>query len=187
LFPGPAASIRSYRSASPLERIEMEGQIFGSVLSMAATGAALNATIGTARTPYMPPRTSALAYTEAPRTAYPDLNRFHTAARGLSETGQNNIRVLRGWAKSKGWHRQPNPLGQPETWGLMRNGQLDIHLRIKPEPSLRHGLGIGSQSPRFDARLTTGPSSVWSNPFTGETGSRAMGTHIPLENKYWTQ
>jgi hypothetical protein len=31
------------------------------------------------------------------------LNRFHQAAKNLSETGQHNIRILRGWARSKGW------------------------------------------------------------------------------------
>jgi hypothetical protein len=49
LFPGAAASIRSYRGASRLQRTEMEGQIFGSVLSMAATGAALNAASASSR------------------------------------------------------------------------------------------------------------------------------------------
>jgi hypothetical protein len=36
------------------------------------------------------------------------LNRFHQAARNLSETGQNNIRILRGWAKSKGTYTDPS-------------------------------------------------------------------------------
>jgi len=43
------------------------------------------------------------------------INRFHVAAKELSKTGQNNIRTLRGWAKSKGWVKQANPRGGPET------------------------------------------------------------------------
>lgn len=45
-----------------------------------------------------------------------ELNRFHQAARNLSEEGQNNIRILRGWAKSKGWVKVPNS-GGPEKVG----------------------------------------------------------------------
>jgi hypothetical protein len=49
-----------------------------------------------------------------------ELNRFHTAARNLSEVGQNNIRILRRWAKNKEWERLPNPQGKPEEWGIYR-------------------------------------------------------------------
>ena len=55
----------------------------------------------------------------SPRVTAPaaNLNRFHAAARNLSEVGQTNIRILRGWAKSKGWEKFPNPQGGPEKWG----------------------------------------------------------------------
>ena len=83
------------------------------------------------------------------------LNRFHQAARNLSETGQNNIRVLRGWAKSKGWIKQPNFQGAPEKWGTYQNNKFEWRLVIKPEPSTRPGLQTGSNFPRFDARVLT--------------------------------
>jgi hypothetical protein len=110
------------------------------------------------------------------------LNRFHQAARRLSEEGQNNIRILRSWAKSKGWERFPNPQGAPENWGIWQNGKAEWRLKIKPESSFRPGLQEGSNIPRFDARLLTdraGQSYI--NPFTGEVGSRQVGTHLPLE------
>jgi len=100
------------------------------------------------------------------------LNRFDQAARNLSEVGQNNIRTLRGWAKSKDWVRAPNFHGGPEKWGTFQNGKFEWRLVIKPEASTRPGLHQGSNIPRFDARLltdTTGQSYI--NPFTGEVGN----------------
>jgi len=110
------------------------------------------------------------------------LNRFHQAARNLSETGQNNIRVLRGWAKSKGWEKQPNFQGAPEKWGVYQNDKFEWRLVIKPEASARPGLQTGSNIPRFDARLLTDTSGQsYINPFTGEVGNWQVGTHLPLE------
>jgi len=108
------------------------------------------------------------------------LNRFHAAARSLSEVGQNNIRSLRGWAKSKGWEKMPNPQGAPEKWGVYQNEKFEWRLRIKPEPGLRTELHEGSKTPRFDARVGIG-GNQYVNPFTGEIGSESIGTHLPLE------
>ncbi len=109
------------------------------------------------------------------------LNRFHQAARNLSETGQNNIRILRGWAKSKGWEKFPSTNGAPEKWGTWKNGIPEWNLRIKPEPGFRPELELGSMRPRFDARLGNQPPYEYINPFTGTLGSKNIGTHIPLE------
>ncbi len=110
------------------------------------------------------------------------LNTFHKAAKNLSKTGQRNIRTLRGWAKSKGWVKQPNPLGKPEKWGTHVNGTFHWNLAIKPEASFRGGLQAGSNIPRFDARLWLGGNNyIYLNPFTGEMGSYATCSHIPLE------
>jgi len=35
----------------------------------------------------------------------PQLNTFNLYASELSDVGKTNIRILRGWAKSKGWER----------------------------------------------------------------------------------
>jgi len=112
-----------------------------------------------------------------------ELNRFHSAARNLSEVGQNNIRILRGWAKSKGWEKLPNPNGGPELWGTFQNGRFKWNLKIKPEPSLRSDLNSGSKMPRFDAKLRDGGKD-YINPFTGLTGDENIGTHLPLEFTY---
>ncbi len=106
------------------------------------------------------------------------LNRFHQAASRLSEQGQNNIRILRNWAKSKGWVRMPSN-GGPEKWGKFQKGKFEWNLIIKPEASVRPGLKTGSNIPRFDARL--GPIDQYINPFTGQIGRSNVGTHIPLE------
>lgn len=42
---------------------------------------------------------------------------------------------------------------------------------------MRSGLEAGSSVPRFDARLEPGN---YVNPFTGQTGGKIIGTHIPL-------
>ncbi len=112
------------------------------------------------------------------------LNRFHQAASGLSETGQNNIRILRGWAKSKGWEKLPNSSGAPETWGNFNQAKnkFDWHLKIKPEASFREGLQADSNIPRASARLEEG---IYTNPFTGEVGGIKIGGHIPLETLYY--
>lgn len=70
----------------------------------------------------------------------------------------------------------------PEVWGV-RNADdtFSWRLKIKPEASTRPGLESGSQMPRFDARL--GPSE-YVNPFTGATGGRGIGTHLPLERQW---
>ena len=56
-------------------------------------------------------------------------------------------------------------------------GNFSWRLKIKPQGSTRTGLEAGSQVPRFDARLGPG---YYINPLTGQTGGRAVGTHIPL-------
>jgi hypothetical protein len=114
------------------------------------------------------------------------LDRFNQAASELSEVGQNNIRVLRNWAKSKGWEKFPNPGGQPEKWGQYIEGEFEWRLRIKPEGSFRSGLDSGSNIPRFDARLSTGKPKeyLYINPFSGETGTREIGSHLPLDYFY---
>jgi RHS repeat-associated protein len=112
------------------------------------------------------------------------LNRFDRAAYSLSPAGQANIRALRGWAKSNGWVQLPNQRGAPETWGIYRNGSFEWRVKIKPEPTLRPGIQEGSHLPRFDARVELGGEG-YINPFTGEIGSRGVGTHIPLDYPYW--
>lgn len=102
------------------------------------------------------------------------------AARGLSSVGNQNVRVLRNWANSKGWVRQAGD--GPEVWGVRNtDGSFSWRLKLKPEASTRPGLEAGSKVPRFDARL--GPGE-YVNPFTGEVGGRAAGTHIPLEYQW---
>jgi hypothetical protein len=61
-------------------------------------------------------------------------NRFHQAASNLSETGQNNIRILRNWAKSKGWTKFSKN-GDPEKWGTWKSieSKYEWNLIIKPE------------------------------------------------------
>ncbi len=54
----------------------------------------------------------------------------------------------------------------------------------RPECSLRSNLDSGSAIPRFDATLGD-RGSPYTNPFTGETGTRKIGTHIPLDSKYY--
>ena len=108
------------------------------------------------------------------------LNRFHQAARNLSEVGQDNIRVLRGWVKSKGWSRHPNFYGGPEKWGTFQNGTFQWNLKIKPEPTFRPNLEASSALPRFDARIKTGNQNNI-NPFTGKIGGEEIGTHLPLD------
>jgi RHS repeat-associated protein len=105
------------------------------------------------------------------------LNRFERAAYNLSETGQNNIRILRNWAKSKGWEKFPGS-GKPEKWGIKENGKQKWYLKIKPIESFTEGLESGSHIPRFDARTNQG---TYINPFTGEVGKKEVGTHLLLE------
>jgi RHS repeat-associated protein len=104
---------------------------------------------------------------------------FHEAASTLSETGQQNIRTLRGWAESKGWSRKPG--NGPERWGIPGENGFEWRLKIKPVVGARSGLEAGSQKPRFDARLD---EKSYINPFTGETGGREVGTHLPLEQEW---
>jgi hypothetical protein len=69
--------------------------------------------------------------------------------------------------------------GGVEQWGVKNaDGTFSWRLKLKPEPSTREGLGAGSNQPRFDARLDD--KGTYINPFTGETGGRSVGTHIPL-------
>ncbi len=109
------------------------------------------------------------------------LNQFHQAASNLSKIGKDNIRILRGWAKSKGWQKVTNSQGGPEIWGETIKGAFEWKLKIKPISSFREGLQSGSNLPRFDARLSRGN---YINPFTSNMGARDIGTHIPLENIY---
>ncbi|MDP1978695.1 RHS repeat domain-containing protein, partial [Undibacterium sp.] len=108
------------------------------------------------------------------------LNKFHFNAFYLSKQAQNTIRILRKWAKSKGWTKLPNPNGAPEKWGVYDNGKFEWHLVIKSEASLRPGLEPGSMLPRFDARLRKGGNG-YINPISGKIGSEKVGTHIPLD------
>jgi len=110
-------------------------------------------------------------------------NRFHYAARQLSETGQQNIRILRKWAHSKGWVCGRFPAGTPERWGIYRGGEFEWRLRIKPEATFRPRIDPGSNVPRFDARFGKGGAS-YVNPFTGEVGLENVGAHLPLEQAY---
>ena len=95
----------------------------------------------------------------------------------MPEEAQQNIRILRGWAKSKGWEMKPNPQGGPEIWGVKVDGRIDWRLKIKPEVSPR----AGSDFPRFDARINSGKNPNNINPFTSQIGNKTIGTHINLE------
>ncbi len=112
----------------------------------------------------------------------PPLNRFHQAAKALTPAGKNNIRILRNWAKSKGWVREGNRLGKPERWGQYVGKEFHWHLRIKPEGSLRSGLHPLSNQPRFDARLKSGGDYI--DPFSGKVGSYREFSHLPLESPH---
>ena len=107
------------------------------------------------------------------------LNRFHQAASQLSEEAQNNIRILRGWAKSKGWVKFSED-GKPEAWGVFNpiRNTYDWRLKIKAEGSFREGLTRGSNVPRFDAKLDKGK---YINPLTNERGNSKIGTHVSLD------
>lgn len=111
------------------------------------------------------------------------LNRFNQAAQNLSEVGQNNIRVLRSWAESKGWEKAADLTG-PETWGQTINGKFVWNLKIKAEGSFRPNLEAGSNIPRFDARHDQ-KGQRYVNPFTGEIGDKNIGKHLPLEHIYF--
>ncbi|WP_339274060.1 RHS repeat-associated core domain-containing protein [Paenibacillus sp. FSL W8-0426] len=98
----------------------------------------------------------------------------------VKDTGSisKNTANLREWAKEKGWVQQ-NTSGGVEQWGIKsKDGVFSWRLKIKPEASTREGLQAGSNQPRFDARLDD--KGTYINPFTGETGGRSVGTHIPL-------
>lgn len=101
---------------------------------------------------------------------------FHKAAFFLSKQEQNNIRILRGWAKSKGWLRMQSNSG-PEIW---KEGKdiAEWRLKIKAMPSHRQGLDFGSHVPRFDARFE---KKVYVNPFSGQIGNGKIGRHVPLK------
>ena len=89
-----------------------------------------------------------------------------------------NTENLRTWAQDNGWVQQ-NTAGGVEQWGVRNaDGTFSWRLKLKPEASTREGLGVGSNQPRFDARLDD--KGTYINPFTGETGGRGVGTHIPL-------
>lgn len=107
------------------------------------------------------------------------LNHFHEAARNLPKESQDNIRMLRYWAKSRGYEKLANPEGGPEKWGIYEQGEFRTRLIIKPEGSTRPGLQPASGKPRFDAKVAEG---VYINPFTGQTGSYKQYSHIPLDD-----
>jgi len=109
------------------------------------------------------------------------LNRFNQTAQNLPKTSQQNIRTLRGWAKSRGYEKLPNPEGGPEKWGIFNKGEFRTHLIIKPEASLRPGLDPRSGIPRFDAKIADG---IFINPFSGRTGTYKQYSHIALEKPY---
>ena len=94
----------------------------------------------------------------------------------VRDTGSisKNTANLRTWEKGNGWVQRG-----VEQWGVKNaDGTFSWRLKIKPEASTREGLGAGSNQPRFDARLDD--KGTYINPFTGETGGRSVGTHIPL-------
>jgi hypothetical protein len=96
---------------------------------------------------------------------------------------ERNTTFLRQWAKDKGWVRKPG--GGPETWGVEDDsGNFSWRLKIKQEGSMRPGLQPDSNVPRVSARLDT--EGTYVNPFTGDTVSRAVGDHIPLDHP-WQQ
>jgi hypothetical protein len=102
---------------------------------------------------------------------------FEALVQQLSKVGQQNVRTLQNWAKSKGFVKGPNT-GGPQVWGVYDDaGNFSWRLKIKAEGSMRSGLEAGSQVPRFDARLAPGK---YVNPFTGQTGGKTIGTHLPL-------
>ena len=70
-----------------------------------------------------------------------------------------------------------------EKWGTYENGNFQWNLIIKPEPSFRAGLEVGSNIPRFDARIGLGNQYI--NPFTNQIGGKNIGTHLPLEMRYY--
>ena len=114
------------------------------------------------------------------------LTTFHQAAKSLSPTAKNNIRILRSWAKSKGWEKLPNPHGKPEIWGTYENGKLEWKLKIKPVPSISQGLSDSIYLPRFDARLLSDPKgSGYINPFTGQIGGAKIGRHLLLDQNFF--
>jgi len=101
----------------------------------------------------------------------------------LSQEGKNNIRALRGWAKSKGWEKLPNPRGRPEQWvSKTADGQQFNNLVIKPSGSFQGDLVLGSGIPRFSCRIGKGNHF---NPFTAEKLTASAGQHIPLDKRYW--
>jgi len=112
-----------------------------------------------------------------------NLNTFNKYAMALSQEGKDNIRALRGWAKSKGYKKVRNPQGRPEKWvSCGQNGKEFTHVVIKPQGSFRGAIEPMSGMPRFDARLA---EKIYINPFTGSIGGKNIGKHIPLEKKYW--
>jgi len=111
------------------------------------------------------------------------LGRFHQAAKSLPEEAQQNIRILRNWAKSRDYQMVPNPKGGPEKWGEIVDGKFKPRLIIKPEASLRSGIHPISTMPRFEARIGSGAND-WINSFTGQIGNSSIGEHIWLEHPY---
>lgn len=98
----------------------------------------------------------------------------------VKDTGSisKNTANLRTWAEKNGWVRQ-DTAGGVEQWGVKSaDGSFSWRLKLKPEASTREGLKAGSNQPRFDARLDT--EGTFINPFTGATGGKSVGTHIPL-------
>ncbi|MDX8430635.1 MAG: RHS repeat-associated core domain-containing protein [Candidatus Algichlamydia australiensis] len=109
------------------------------------------------------------------------VNDFHRAAMQLSKQEKNTIRILRGWAKSKGFKKLPNPAGKPEVWGQVINGKFEWTMKVKPISSIRQGIAKGSQVPRASIRLQ---KTTYINPFTSEVGGAEVGAHIPLQNPF---
>ncbi|MBH5318329.1 RHS repeat-associated core domain-containing protein [Paenibacillus sp. GSMTC-2017] len=98
----------------------------------------------------------------------------------VKDTGYlaENTSNLRTWAKNNGWEQKYTD-GGVEMWGVKNaDGTFNWRLKLKPEVSTRDGLGVGSNQPRFDARIDD--KGTYINPFTGQKGGRDVGTHIPL-------
>jgi hypothetical protein len=127
-------------------------------------------------------KTAIVEFTEKKAAVSAAEGRFNKAVSNLSEEGQQNVRSARNWAGSKGYTKKPGSgVETPEQWGeKLENGKFSWRLKIKPEASTREGLESGSNVPRISARLDD--KGTYVNPFTGKTGGKEIGEHIPLEN-----
>jgi RHS repeat-associated protein len=152
--------ITRYIEGNRYERAEQEGEIFGGVLGGLILAKGVGAVLKLIK--------KAKILNNVPGNAL------------VKDTGKlaDNTANLRSWAEKNGWEQQYTA-GGVEQWGVRNTeGTFSWRLKLKPEASTREGLGAGSNQPRFDARLDD--KGTYVNPFTGETGGKSVGTHIPL-------